>query len=206
MKIRFLNTNMKKECCDINEVVQEFYDFLKFYILKKVNDEVIAEDIVQEVMIKLIESHQKDIQVKNIKAWLFQVSRNTIYDYFKNNKLNHLLEYNNTLVDNENNLFELSVHDFIIPMIQFLPKKYAEPLYWSDIDNIPQNVIAERLGLSHSGAKMRVQRARVKLRELSVECCNIEYDAEGNFATCTVKDSCTPLKNHLTKYKKENNL
>lgn len=197
---------MIKECCDINEVVQEFYDFLKFYILKKVNDEVIAEDIVQEVMMKLIESHQKDIQVKNIKAWLFQVSRNTIYDYFKNNKLNHLLEYNNTLVDNENNLFELSVHDFIIPMIQFLPKKYAEPLYWSDIDNVPQKAIAARLNLSHSGAKMRVQRARVKLRELFIECCNIEYDAEGNFATCTVKDSCTPLKNYLTKYKKENNL
>ncbi|WP_431130212.1 hypothetical protein, partial [Flagellimonas flava] len=91
------------------------------------------------------------------------------YDYFKNNKVNHLLEYNNTLVDNQNNLFELSVHDFIIPMIQFLPKKYAVPLYWSDIDNIPQNVIAERLGLSHSGAKMGLQRARVKVRELFVE-------------------------------------
>ena len=197
---------MTKECCDINEVVQEFYDFLKFYILKKVNDEVIAEDIVQEVMIKLIESHQNDMKVKNIKAWLFQVSRNTIYDYFKNNNLNHKLEYNNTLADNENGLFELSVYDFIIPMIQFLPKKYAEPLYWSDIDKVPQNAIAERLSLSHSGAKMRVQRARTKLRELFVECCNIEYDAKGNFSTCTVKDSCTPLKKHLTNFKNENNL
>lgn len=50
---------MKKECCNINEVVQEFYNYLKSYIMGKVKNMTIAEDVVQEVMIKLVETHQK---------------------------------------------------------------------------------------------------------------------------------------------------
>ena len=78
-----------KECCNINEVVQEFYEFLKAYIIKKTNDINLAEDIVQEVMLKLVESHKKNIEVNNIKAWLFQVTRNTIADYYNKNKKRH---------------------------------------------------------------------------------------------------------------------
>lgn len=81
---------MRKECCNINEIVQEFYDYLKFYIHKKTGKEIIAEDIVQEVMLKLVESHKKKTEIKNIKAWLFQVTRYTIADYYKM----HNFEYN----------------------------------------------------------------------------------------------------------------
>ena len=57
---------MKKECCNINEIVQEFYNYLKSYISSKVNNKTIAEDIVQEVMMKLIESHQNKKEIKNM--------------------------------------------------------------------------------------------------------------------------------------------
>ncbi len=50
---------MNKECCNINDVIQEFYNNLKSYILGKVKDKNVAEDVVQEVMLKLIESQKK---------------------------------------------------------------------------------------------------------------------------------------------------
>lgn len=189
---------MKKECCNINEVIDEFYVFLKNFILKKVQNTTVAEDIVQEVMMKLIESHQKNVGIENVKAWLFQVARNTIHDYFnKNNITQNASEFEATFADQESNDFELSIYDSIIPMIQLLPKKYAEPLYWSDIDKIPQIEIAERLKISLSAAKMRIQRARLQLRELFVESCDIDYDANGNFVSCTVKKNCASVQNHL---------
>ncbi|MBA4744406.1 MAG: sigma-70 family RNA polymerase sigma factor [Muricauda sp.] len=191
---------MKKECCDINELIEDFYNYLKHFTLKKVRDETIAEDIVQEVMMKLVESHQKNTDIENIKAWLFQVARNTIYDHFKKNSPVVDLDDVTALTANESTDLELSVYDYMVPMIQFLPKKYAEPLQWSDIDNLPQKDIAKKLNLGYSAAKMRVQRARTKLRDLFVECCDIEYGANGNFVSCTVKESCTPLKNHLVDF------
>lgn len=191
---------MKKECCNINEVIEEFYDYLKHFTLKKVKDETIAEDIVQEVMMELVETHHKNTDIKNCKAWLFQVARNTIYDHFKNNRAVFEMKDETLLTAKESAEFELSVYDYVAPMIQFLPKKYAEPLQWSDLDKHSQVEIANKLNLSHSAAKMRVQRARVKLRELFVECCDIEYDTNGNFVSCTVKNSCSTLKNHLVDF------
>lgn len=187
---------MKKECCNINEVVQEFYNYLRSYILGKVKHKSLADDIVQEVMIKLIETHQKSKDIKNIKAWLFQVSRNTIYDYYKKHQLEFNLENDwNLEEDQDSELSKIMVSDYVIPMIEMLPKDDAIPLMLSDIDKIPQKDIAKQLNLELSATKMRIQRARTKLRALFVECCHLEYDKQGNFIGCTIKESCEPLHN-----------
>jgi RNA polymerase sigma-70 factor (ECF subfamily) len=193
---------MKKECCNINEVVQEFYNYLKSYILGKVKDKTLAEDIVQEVMMKLVLSHQNKKEIKNIKAWLFQVSRNTIYDYYKK----HNLEYNldkdwNIKDESSSKLYKILASDYIIPMIELLPKEYAKPLMLSDIDKIPQKDIAKQLNLELSATKMRIQRARIKLRALFVDCCHIEFDKQGNFIGCAIKEYCEPLQSISKKLK-----
>lgn len=187
---------MKKKCCNINEVVLEFYSYLKSYILGKVKNKTLAEDIVQEVMIKLIESHQNSKEIKNIKGWLFQVSRNTIYDYYKKNNLEFNLEKDWNLeegLSSENS--KIVISDYVIPMIKLLPENYSIPLMLSDIDKISQKNIAKQLNLELSATKMRIQRARTKLKELFIECCLIEYDKQGNIIGCSIKDSCVPLQN-----------
>ena len=49
-----------------------------------------------------------------------------------------------------------------------------------EFEEISQKALAERLGLSLSGAKSRVQRGRVKLRELLLGCCHVDFDRRGN--------------------------
>jgi len=187
---------MKNECCNINDVVQEFYNYLKAYVLNKVKNKTVAEDIVQEVMIKLIESHQKSKEIKNIKAWLFQVSRNTIYDYYKKNNLEFSLDEDwNLNNEDDTELSKIMVSDYVIPMIQLLPDEYAKPLMLSDIDKVPQKDIAKQLKLELSATKMRIQRGRKKLRELFIKCCHLEYNKQGNFIGCTIKHSCESLQN-----------
>jgi len=185
----------KEKCCDINDTVQEFYNFLKAFITGKVSDKETAEDLVQEVMMRLVEAHNKSTKIGNMKAWLFQVTRNTLYDYYKKNKKEEtaLIEF----VENEQ--FELQLSqtiskDVICPMITILPEKYATALELSDLEKIPQKEIAKQLNLSLSATKMRIQRGRAKLRELFIECCEIDYDRNGNFIGCTVKPSCKSLQ------------
>jgi RNA polymerase sigma-70 factor (ECF subfamily) len=79
-------------------------------------------------------------------------------------------------------------------MIELLPKEYAKPLMLSDIDKIPQKDIAKQLNLELSATKMRIQRARIKLRALFVDCCHIEFDKQGNFIGCSIKEFCEPLQ------------
>ena len=172
---------------------------MKAYIIKKTNDINLAEDIVQEVMLKLVESHKKNIEVNNIKAWLFQVTRNTIADYYKDYYNKNKIEFNfnedwkEHSISSEN-ISTILESDFIIPMIGLLPEKYAKPLHLSDIENIPQKDIALQLNLGLSATKMRIQRGREKLKSLFIECCDIQYDKSGNFSSCTIKPHCTPLQ------------
>lgn len=184
---------MKKECCNINDAVQEFYSFLKFYILKRVEDVETAEDLVQEVMVQLVEAHVKGTDVENIKAWLFQVTRNTLYSHYRNNPKTSEKNIEAIGEIHADDFSDLVAMDYIVPMIELLPKEYSEALMLSDIEKIPQKDIADKLGLGISATKMRIQRARTKLRELFVECCHLEFDKDGNFVGCTVKDSCEPL-------------
>ncbi|WP_226989193.1 sigma factor-like helix-turn-helix DNA-binding protein [Paraglaciecola arctica] len=60
-----------------------------------------------------------------------------------------------------------------------MPEKYGKPLRLAELEGVSQQVIADQLGLSLSGAKSRVQRGRVKFREQMMACCNFEVGQEG---------------------------
>ena len=53
------------------------------YALRMVSDKMIAEDVVQNVFIKLYENLGKIRNKKSISFWLFKTARNEIYSHFK---------------------------------------------------------------------------------------------------------------------------
>lgn len=184
------------ECCDLNIIISDFYNHLKNYLTGKIKNNELAEDIVQEVMLKVVTAHQKNLKIQNLKAWLYQIARNTLIDYYRKNA-NVIQENKNHLKDSLYCLQEepFSPIDYLIPMINLLPEKYSIPLMLSDIDNKSQLEIAKKLNLSHTATKMRIQRARKMLYSLFTECCDIEYDKNGAFLHCEIKENCTPLRN-----------
>ncbi len=50
----------------------------------------------------------------------------------------------------------------------------------AELEGLTQKKIAADLGISLSGAKSRVQRARGKLKEMILDCCHVEADKYGN--------------------------
>lgn len=54
-----------------------------------------------------------------------------------------------------------------------------EALILADRDGMKQEEVARRLGISHSGAKSRIVRARQKLRDAFEACCRFEFDRRG---------------------------
>lgn len=64
--------------------------------------------------------------------------------------------------------------------IKRLPEKYREALELTEFQGLSQKELSEKLGISYSGAKSRVQRGRRKLKQLLEGCCHIEADRYGN--------------------------
>lgn len=182
-------------CWNIQKSVQIFYDSLFSFALSKVDNKEVAEDIVQEVMYRFSKAYQDNVNIQHIRGWLYQTSKYVIADYFRGIETNIPFEESEIYYDADmGNPIEADWQSECIQnLIKMLPEDYSTPLYLSDIENVAQKDIADRLGLKLSATKMRIQRARKMLHGSFMDCCNIVLDKNGAFVKCEVKDSCRPL-------------
>ena len=180
--------------CDVPELWQEHKNELRNFILKRVKDQDLTNDVLQDVLMKVYNFCMSKSGVKNIRSWLFQIAQNTITDHYrKQSKFTEI--YNLKEIDDEDQNFAFNeATNYILPMINFLPNEYAIPLKLADIDNIKQAEIAKKLNLSLAATKSRIQRARQLLKAEFITCCHLETDKQGKLISFKIKDSCEPLQ------------
>jgi RNA polymerase sigma-70 factor (ECF subfamily) len=187
------------------EVWQEFSTQLRRFVRSRVRDEQAADDIVQDVFLR-IHTHGAALHhQEKLASWLYQIARHTIADYFRR----QLAEPTHPLPHDAAERFAASDDDptdahirALLPcvraMVQALPTPYREALQMTEYDGLTQQALAQRSGLSLSGAKSRVQRARDKLRMLLLACCHLEFDHAGRVVdyhpdcACCGSGACAP--------------
>ncbi len=166
---------------DIEHIWKEFYAPLKGFVAGRVSNHAAVDDIVQNVFIKIAGhiSELKDSQ--KIRTWIYQITRNTIIDYYRKQKpTDELPVYLQMMDEYDEQDLSKELASCIRPMIEQLPDKYREAIELTELNGISQKQLSEQLGISLSGAKSRVQRGREKLKELLTACCHIEADRYGN--------------------------
>jgi RNA polymerase sigma-70 factor (ECF subfamily) len=164
---------------DFETIWQQFHQELKQFIYSKVADRDVTNDILQEVSVKIMESIHSLKDENKLDKWIYQITRNAIVDYFRQQK---------KVINDEVEVVEapnyMEVHQklscCIIPFINQLSAPDKEILLLIHEKKMSQKELAEYLEISYSGAKSRVQRAREKLKDLFEACCEIEYDKYGN--------------------------
>ena len=183
-----------KTNCDVPALWQEHKNELRNFIFKRVKDQNLTNDILQDVLMKVYNFCISKSGVRNIRSWLFQIAQNTITDHYrKQSKFTNLDNLNEIEYEDQNIAFSEATN-YILPMLEFLPKEYAVPLKFADIDNIKQADIAKKLNLSLSATKSRIQRARQLLKAEFITCCHFKTDKQGNLISFEIKDSCEPLQ------------
>lgn len=188
-----------KKYIDVSSLWSDYKNGLQFYILKKVKDKDIANNLSHEVLMKIYNSCCSNNEIKNVRSWMFQIAHNTTIDYLKKEN-----KYTNEVPEifekDENNSYK-DAEELMKPLIELLPEKYAVPLRLSDIEEIKQVEVSKKINLSLTATKSRIQRARKLLKEKIIECCNLDLDEKGNLLSLEIKQSCEPLRNHLKKNK-----
>jgi RNA polymerase sigma-70 factor, ECF subfamily len=181
------------EDCNIFDIWEDYKSSLLGYIKKRVSDKNDAEDILQDVLLKSYQFCSKGKAVFHLKAWLFKITQNTIIDYYKKNKRPIPIE-----MDRRDNTHGHSLvgeaSEYIKELLKLLPEKYALPLYMSDLENMEQKTIAEKLNLTLSNTKSRIRRGRLKLKERFLECCVVEFDEKGEMIGFDIKPQCKELQ------------
>jgi RNA polymerase sigma-70 factor (ECF subfamily) len=183
-----------KTNCDVPALWQEHKNELRNFILKRVKDQDLTNDILQDVLMKVYNFCISKSGVRNIRSWLFKIAQNTITDHYRNQSKFTNLDNLTEIEYEDQNLAFSEATNYILPMLEFLPKEYAVPLKFSDIDNMKQADIAQKLNLSLSATKSRIRRARQLLNAEFITCCHFKTDKQGNLISFEIKDSCEPLQ------------
>lgn len=162
------------------------------FIKRQVHDPQDAKDILQDVFIKAQTRHHEVRDYSRMAGWMFSITRNAIADHYrKEKKEQKVKEKAPALASEPDQTYNLCVSDCLKQLMYTLPAPYRDALIKAEIENIPQTELASALGLSHSGAKSRVQRARKMLREKLTDLYKIETDCYGNVILCEDKKPCS---------------
>ena len=164
----------------------EFHSRLWGFVARRVENPADVDDIVQEVFLRL---HQKIDTLEHddrLHAWVYQITRNIITDYYRAPRRHREGPIVNAdaLEDSPDDdradddvLQEMA--GCVAPIINRLPVTQREAITLTELNGMTQLAAAEQLGLSHSGMKSRVQRARKQVKSELLECCQVELDRRG---------------------------
>jgi RNA polymerase sigma-70 factor, ECF subfamily len=161
---------------------------LKDFIYRKVKDKALAADLVQDVFIK-VQTNLPQLKDKSkLSAWIYRITQHVVMDHFRRGA---------ALIQPVNIDWESSQHEFndcvahcLNVLLETLPKKYGDALKLTELENLSQYEVAERLNISYSGARSRVQRARKLLKEKVEALYIIKVDAYGNIIMCENRIPC----------------
>jgi len=175
------------------DIWETFHVPLLLFIRKRVADSETAEDLLQEVFLKIHQRIETLSDVKKLESWMYQITRNSIIDYYRRNKPTTTLEEPEVLQLPEELPDDDSVSELfpsIRAMMNSLPELDRQALILTEYRGLTQKELGERLGLSFSGAKSRVQRAREKLKQMLLACCHFELDRQGHIINYQSRCQC----------------
>lgn len=139
-----------------------------------------AEDVVQDIFVRI---HDKLPQLEDetrVAGWVHRIARNAIADHHRRARPTQaLLEEPAAEPAPEDAAAEKEVAGWLRGFIEELPEAQRDALERTELGGLSQKALAEELGLSPSGARTRVQRARTALKDKLLRCCHVELDRRG---------------------------
>ena len=172
---------------------EQYESELKAWLTRQLANPAEAEDLLQDLFLKVLQKQQQFCQLTHPRAWLYQVARHALIDHYR---LAH------PTVELPEDLGEGVVElPPVEQLAQCLPRALAELpeaertiLTLCDLQGMKQDALAQHLGLSVSGAKSRLQRARQRLKVQLETACQIRYDESGQVC-CFVPREPSPELN-----------
>lgn len=183
---------------------QEYRTRLLRFVRSRVFDDVMAEDIVHDALVKAWTKRDTLASNDAVIPWLFQITMNTLRDAMRKMPATHLGDLADEIPElpNETQLGASDTkHDYVqclTSMLNTLSADNRSTLIRSEIDGVPMKVIADELGLSVSAVKSRVQRSRIQLRDAMMACCKVELNSHGQIINADEHDCSCSVEHEKT--------
>ena len=167
----------------------ELHASIRGFVARRVRQQADVDDVVQRVFLQVHRALPTLREADKLHAWVYQTTRRAIADFYRTPSQNRDVAtgtvgdvaneppVKDSPEDAEAAIRELST--CLRPLMSGLTAADQEALQMVEFDGVTQVDAAARLGLSVSGMKSRVQRARSHLRSALHDCCRIAVDRRG---------------------------
>ena len=171
------NTCRQLKIMTTKEIWKQYSEDLKRFIVSKVHEKTLADDILQDTFIKIHTKLHTLNDLNKLKSWIFTIARNTIIDHLKTSKT--YIEMNDLISEADRKEDLHTEKDCLRGILKNLPKKYRTPLFLYDIKGLKQQEIAKQLNQGLSTTKSQIQRARKRIAQGFMDCCGFVMNPDG---------------------------
>ena len=164
---------------------QQHQEQLKKFICQKVNGHDYCHDILHDLFLKVSDKKEKIALLEKPALYIIKMAQNAIIDYYRSQK-----EIPTEVCDcgpfmGKAQFSDAALYNItLLPFIENLPAIYKEALILSELEGLSQKQLAQKLNISYTGAKSRVQRARQMLKDAILKCCDYKFDKFGIIIGC----------------------
>ena len=185
---------------DFWEIYDRYYAKVRKFILTLVKDEWVADDLIQDTFLKIQQNIESLKDPSKLSPWIFRIAYNLCQDHFR--KLKRLCkeeridqeemeDFKEALVqkgpDIQKELEQRQMGECVQNQINLLPETPRTVLILFDIMEFSHQEIADILGITVKNVKVRLHRARKRLKTILEEKCAFERD-ERNVLVCVPKN------------------
>lgn len=160
------------------------------YVRRRVAVMEDAEDIVQDILFKAARGRGQIRSEDRVEAWLYGIAKTTLIDHYRKHRTQTESLTHEPIAEEEVTDSVQAIAACLEPFIQDLEPPYRDALVLADLHRLPQAEVARRLGISLSGAKSRIQRARKQLAESYTACCELIFDSSGRIMDRQPRKAC----------------
>lgn len=170
------------------DVARDLAQPLLRYLERYVGDRVVAEELRQETLMRMNKGLASFAGRSSIKTWAFSIASRVAADYLRHpDRRTRIVELDESPepIDTDRAIDEQMVvgemNECIRNVIDSLPDTYRAALIMHDLEGLSAEQTAEICECSVASAKIRIHRARLRLKEALTKQCEFYRDEDTVF-------------------------
>lgn len=155
-----------------SEILLQNYSKFKNFLVKRLGEAALAEDVLQESLVKAMESPAKTLERESVLAWFYTILRNAVSDHFRRKtsaeKALRRMSPAETVLEGD---FKAGICECMRSILPALQRNYAELLQRIDFEEKNPAEVAESLGIERGNLDVRLFRARKAFKKALEKMC-----------------------------------
>lgn len=149
------------------EIYTQFHDKLQWFILEKVNDTYLAEDLCSDVLMKVYDKYDSfDESKASLSTWIYTIARNTLIDYYRGRKVfEEVPEDVDSESDIEGDVCNGEMLEELAQALEKLEERERDIVIWRYYKGMTLREIAFKMNISYAYVKILHNKALASLKD-----------------------------------------